>query len=380
MWVGVARESPSALVPTFGCVSGAIRHHYVPVFLQRRFALRPADPKAMLVRLDVSSGRCRTANPLNEAVRRRYYRMEDEEGNVDDGAEAVLSAIESRAAEVITGIVDDPTRPPGPEGMVGLAQFVATLANRTPDARADLAAMDVEIAKLDAELRLSDLDAVRRAVGPDATRAEALEQQAQWLEDINSGKLFFESTPTREVGLMLEGMLAVAPWLFEKALWTVLIAPEDHAFVLSDAPVAHYDPTPKVEGAGAGFASSPGSMTIVPVDSRMALLITPSPDGLWSWYHRHVDADLVDDVNLLIYAQADEAIFARSQELATKVRRQAKANPRRVGRYARRRPMLWVTETGPTDPLDARPRTFVGRNRDRTITRLLSYDGPHRRP
>ena len=279
------------------------------------------------------------------------------------------------AARIIARVVEQPARVPAPEDIVGLSTFVTTMAHRTPDARADLAAADVEIAKLMAQRLLSDPEAIRRALKPQATDEEVAEIQRRVLNDLRENRIEFESTPSREVGFMLAAIQPVTEWLISRAAWHVLVAPPDRQFVLSDAPVAQYDPTPKVPDAGAGFESSPNSMTIFAIDPRFAVLIRPSGDRLFDWRTREVDKRTVDDINLLIYAQADEAIFGSQQAIITGVRRDAKQSPRRLGEYRRRRARIWVTEIGSEDrPGTGGVRRFTSVNRDGPATRDFYLD------
>lgn len=147
----------------------AIIQHYIPTFLQRRFGVDPETKKTKVFRLDTSSGSCRLANPRNEAAERRYYRLIDEDGNIDDSVENLLSDIEHRGASVIRSIVVSPTAPIDPQDLLSVAIFVATMKCRTPEGRADLADADVEIAKLAAIQLFSDPEAVRRSMDPGAT-------------------------------------------------------------------------------------------------------------------------------------------------------------------------------------------------------------------
>jgi hypothetical protein len=350
-------------------VAGAVRHHYLPTFLQRRFGCDPGDARTQIVRLDLKTGTSRRSSPTNEAVRRHYYRLEDEDGNVEDGVEGLLSMIESRAAKIIRRIVAAPTCTPEPEEIVGLAMFVATMAHRTPDARADLAFADVELSKLVAERLFSDTEAARRALGEDLTDEEVSARQQALLDDLRNGRIAFESTPAREVGFMLAAMAPITEWLISKAAWTVLVTPPERSFVLSDAPVVQYDMTPKAAEAGAGFDSSPGAMTVFAVDPSVALLIQPSVDDLLDWRTRAIDAVTVDDINLLIYAQADQAIYGPSQAILTGLRADAKRSPKWIGEYRRRRARIWITEVGPEDqPGEGGVRRFRSVNRDGVAT------------
>ena len=144
------------------------------------------------------------------------------------------------------------------------------------------------MAKVYAMRLFSDVNAVKRALGPTASDHAVVETRQRLLDDLRDGRIYFESTPTREVGLLFSGLPAEVEWLFSKGDWTVLLAPAGRQFILSDAPVAHYDPTPKFEGAGAGLASSPEAMTFLPIDPQVMLMLRPSADGLLNWHTRRI--------------------------------------------------------------------------------------------
>ncbi|UGS36107.1 DUF4238 domain-containing protein [Capillimicrobium parvum] len=347
----------------------AARHHYLPRFLQRRFGCDPADRNTTVVRMDVSTGECRAVHPAKEASLDRYYRLTDNNAKNEDGVEGLLGRIESAAAPAITKVVGSGGEPPEPRKLVGLARFVATLAFRTPDARADLAAADIEFSKLAARQLFSDPAATRRALGPDATYEAVARWQRKLLDGLRDGNITFERDPVREIGMMLRAVEPLTQWLISAAWWELLRAPQGRQFVLSDAPVAHRDPTPPLDGAGAGFNSSPGAMTVLPIDPVVALLIRPAPDGLLNWVARDVGEALVDDLNLLIYAQAGEAVYASSRQILEEVRANARRDPQRVVELRRRRMRVWVGELGPKDaPGQGGVREFTGRNRDGTVT------------
>lgn len=368
---GHRREEAAGRRRILGFVPG-INQHYLPKFLQRRFGVNPQDKKTKVFRLDTRTGACRKANPRNEAAERHYYRLVDEDGVINDDADEFLDSVESRAAAVIQRLVSAPNAEPLPEDLVTLALFVATMKSRTPEGRADLADADVEFGKLAGQRLFSDPEAVRRGLPPGATDQEVEATRQRLLDDLRDGRIYFESSPTRELGMMFAALPSLVEWLISEGDWTVLVAPADRQLVLSDAPVAHYDPAPRADGAGAGFASSPDAMTFVPIDPRVGLLIRPSSDRLLNWRSRPVDRDLVDDLNLLTYAQAGSAIFGSSQEIVTGVRRDARRNRARVAEYGRRRPRIWVTEIGPDDePGRGGVRKFRSTNRDGTVERRM---------
>jgi len=192
------------------------------------------------------------------------------------------------------------------------------------------------------------------------------------VSDLLERRIEFKSTPMREIGMLLEAVPVVGEWLMTKASWTVLRAPSDRQFIVSDAPVAQYDPTPKVPGAGAGFESSPASMTVLPIDPSAALLIQPSPDGFTSLpTQRHITREQVDDINLLSYAQADQAIFGPVKAILAGVHAGAADDPARVAAYRRQRARIWLSEMGSAAPGSDEVLTLTGVNRDGSVTRQL---------
>jgi hypothetical protein len=349
------------------------QHHYLPQFLQRRFGCAPGNPKTKVARLELASGKTRVSSPRNQATRRHFYRAVLEDGTFDDQAEELFGMIESSAASAIDRLMAAPSALPSAEEIVDLAKFIATLLHRTPDGRADLAAMDIEMNKLAAKAMFSDPECVRRGLPAGASDAEVQVWRARLLRDLASGDIVFSSTPTREIGLVFGALAPTVEWLFSAARWTLLTAPHDCEFILADAPIAQYDPGRAFEEAGAGFDSSPRAMTLVPIDRHAALLIQPSPDGLWDWRARHIGPELVDDVNALFCAQAEDAIFGSSPERLQAVAASARANPQRQHGYRRRRARIWVSRVEPDDAASATEgaRLFHSTNRDGTVTRTV---------
>lgn len=94
-------------------------------------------------------------NPLNEAVVGHYYRIVLEDGTVIDEADKALDRIETMAAEVVPKL-DDPGYTVTGDDVYRLMLFIATLKNRTPQAREGLREADERAAELHFEVMLSD--------------------------------------------------------------------------------------------------------------------------------------------------------------------------------------------------------------------------------
>lgn len=343
------------------------KQHYVPRFLIRRFAVDQTDPASLAYKLDIRTGKPWKVSPASEAKHDWFYRITTDDGEIDDSADELLTRLENDAARVIRSIADVPSREPTVNEIRQLALFIVTLKQRTPEGREQLREADIRTAELTAEVRLSDPQLSVEMAGIGKSVEEVDRERRQLLQDLRDGRVEFGCPPSREVALMFGAIEEGATFLCTEMSWTCQVAPPGHSFVLSDHPVAHYDPTPKVEGAGAGFASSPNSQTTVPIDRRVVLLLCPSRG--WSWRTVRLTPGAVDATNLLVYAQAREAIFGESQALVTGVRRIAKAEPAARARFARRPTRIWVADAD--EAASGGVRTFTSTYKGETISGQL---------
>src|SRR5207244_511466 len=96
------------------------------------------------------------------------------------------------------------------------------------------------------------------------------EWQQKMLSQLESGEIGFESTPEREVGLMFMGLDRLAPTFVDEFDWRFLDVPDEMCeVVLPDVGIAMFDPTPRFEGSGTGFASSPNAETALYLSPRL---------------------------------------------------------------------------------------------------------------
>ena len=345
------------------------RQHYVPRFLPRRFAVAPEDKRSLIWKLEKSSGRPLRVNPANEVVVGRYYRMVLDDGEVIDEADKVLDRIEDMAVDVIRRVAE-PSYPVSADDVQVLMLFIATLKSRTPQTRETLREMDERAAELFLEMQLSDRGRYHemvRAGQPERAEADVEAERLRLLEDVRTGRIGMVSSAEREVALMFAGLEETTKTLFEQlSIRRVRIREEDGAaFVLSDHPVAHYDPEPKTPEAGAGFISSPGSQTWVPLDPRFGLLL--SPEDPRTWEDITAGRAEVDELNLLTYAWARDAIYGPTQQAVTRVRQVAKQKPRLLSEFRYRPGRVWIARSdgGPG------PHEFRSRFRGKMVTREL---------
>lgn len=347
------------------------RQHYVPRFLLRRFSIDPANKKSLIYRLDKDTGRNRRVNTTNEVVIGHYYRIKHEDGTVDDTADEVLDRIEDMAADVVAKLADPAYSVTG-EDVQKLLLFIVTLKQRTPQGREALRETDERTAELWMEATLSDREhyhRVMRKYGGSDDEIEADRLRA--LEDLRNGRLVMESTPEREVALMFTALEQTTKKLSEEIGCVCVRVPAGSpaTFIVSDHPVSHYDPTPKTPEAGAGFMSSPASLTLVPLDPKFALLLVQGKPQTWT--DLETAAGDVDELNLLTYAWARDAIYGPTQEAVTGVRREARRNRKMLAEFAYRPPRIWVAEVDEESAERAGPHAFTSRFKGQQVTRKL---------
>jgi hypothetical protein len=306
-------------------------------------------------------------NPINEAVIGHYYRIVLDDGSVLTEADEALDRIESMAADLLPKLAD-PEYPVTASDVYRLILFTVSLKNRTPQAREALREADERSNELMFEVMLSYRDQYERVMSKHGGAPEDLEaQRLKMLEDLRAGRLQLETTPEREVALMLLGLEEVTNKLFEALGITCLRIPDGskRRFVLSDHPVSHYDPNPKTPEAGVGFMSTAGSVTWLPLDPRFGVLLGQQHPG--AWQNDELSDMEVDELNVQTYAWARDAIYGPSQEAITYVRRTAKRNRALLHELRYRPQRVWVTRGDGR----AGPQEFASRFRGETVRRTL---------
>jgi hypothetical protein len=358
------------------------QQHYLPQFHQRRFGIEPRNKKTWVWRLDKKSGKPEQVDPADEAVIDHYYTVTLEDGTTANHADDVLGRFESDAAPVIERIVKSATYKITGRDVQALLFYIVTLKNRTPQAREALNENDRRANEMLLEAMLSDRERYHRTMAKDGKSPEETEaMRLKMLVDLQAGDIVMESTPDREIALMLIAVEDIARKLFDEIGIICLRLPADSkvGFVTSDHPVAHYDPAPESPEAGVSFMSSPQSITLIALDPRLALLLVQ--DNPQQWLSPEVDEEDVNEANLLTYAWAQTAIYGPSQFAVTRVRALAKKKPKLMAEFRYRPPRVWIGRGG--DPTKGGPVDFSSQFKDRTATRTLyvpsdSLDDPKR--
>ncbi len=245
------------------------RQHYVPVFYLRRFVdetCPPGQEPCLWVYQKGQNTAFRRA-PKNVAAELHFYSVDSPDGERDSEAEELLSSIESRAARIWHDLSNrDLCLSSEERGAV--AEFVASMAVRTPHIRAAIDAPIDGLARQIIDLTLAHYDeltdAQRQTIG--LSRAELQRASAP-------GVFRFEASRAFQVGMMLSVIPRIARMVYDMSL-ALLHSSAEHPYVTSDSPVVLVNPClPPSWPGGAGFAQ-PGVEITLPVDAHLAMLFT----------------------------------------------------------------------------------------------------------
>lgn len=317
------------------------RNHYVPQFLLSRFV----SSTGKLWQLNKKSGQPEQRSPKSVAVVHDYYSVNPRsfDGGLPETPEDLLGKTEGPAARIIAEMASTHLEPNGRCRDV-LALFLANLDVRGPSGR-------------------SQTESVVRATLQEATIAllESPEPYREWRAQsgpIDEGSIeqerltMLESARRGEdvtlsddnyVAIMLAQGSQLSPIVADLG-WMLLVAEGDYDFILSDTPVAHWDPAAPAFSAAA-WRSSPEAQTTIPLDPEHCLCVGAS---FSDWSVHQVDHRVAEEVNLRSYAWADTCVYGRSQKTLQDVHSIAKRCPHRLLGMNRNGSVVVVERNHPT--------------------------------
>lgn len=248
------------------------RQHYLPHFLLRRFGVRSGRWEGHTWRLDKANGTARAVVPKTEAAEPFYYDLpgqvlvDPDTGQDVPPPEHVIQIIESGFASAIIKL--EAEKELDGRNVWSLGLFAALQSGRTPTGRAQLRFLDELLAKETSELKLSARKQTieyLRSNDPSLTEEEAEQQRLKMIDDLQSGRVFFRSTPEREICLMLMNIDEKARLILEQCDWIFARFSGRVPLVLSDVGLTRYDPAPRNPLGGAAFLSGPFAETVINV-------------------------------------------------------------------------------------------------------------------
>jgi hypothetical protein len=331
-------------------MSGPKRQHFVPKFLLRRFALTDGRWQGHVFRLSVAGGPARPAVPRTEAAKNRYYDLPEElVGDVQP--ETLLAQIESGAAAALKRLESGIAL--RDEDFGHLAYFVALQTNRTPQDRAEARFFDEFMALQMNELRFSAREqavAFLREHQPELSEEEADAERMRILDDLNAGRLRFESTAEREIASMFLGLNEAAQELINNCDFELVEFRGAVELVLPDTGYSRYDPNPRVPGTGSGFVGTDTVETALPVGPRRALVVTR---GAARVGRSEAGREYAEELNLRAFAQSQACIYGRGQAPVVAALQLARCRRTDLAERRRRARTMWILERQDGAPDDA---------------------------
>jgi hypothetical protein len=309
--------------------ASAGRHHFVPAFALAQFA-RPAARKGWLTQLDVRSGTPQKTRPNDASFETGLYMYENTAGEQSATVEAFFSIVEKHAAPALRQLRECPAEITAHE-REAISYFLAFQESRTPAGLARSEHIRQATMEVQAALDVGTAAAFEESIGrhlqdgqsPAEREALRLRMQAELLE----GRVSYETPRAGALKLIIEGAHEIARTIFSLD-WTVITADESE-FITSDHPISMVDTSPEHPWSGNAWKSSPGAVSFYPLSPSKGLFLRPGDCGLSTG---HADASQVRRFNLMTYGWAQRHVFGTSQEVLTRVRRQARQFPRDVVR------------------------------------------------
>lgn len=180
-------------------------------------------------------------------------------------------------------------------------------------------------------------DYFRKELGQKFSEAEIEAMHDELLGQFREGHVVAQATPDQEVLSMFMATPEIAIELASRLSLGILHATEGE-FVLADHPVCIYDPLAPAD-RGAGWISSPSSQVTFPISRTTCLLFRP---GRPRFAHFDVGHDVVADINLHSYANAEWAIYGSGQRWLQDTRTLARRQKSKVSMYEPKKPRLII--------------------------------------
>jgi hypothetical protein len=331
------------------------RHHYVPRFLLNRFAIM-RDGHHFICDYRLADAKVTSLSTADVAVVKDYNTLKTQSKAEAGLIELFFSLFEEQAAPIINSLVAG--KEPSLMEMGVLANFVAAQQVRTPRGRGYARFMMEEARRMYLINQIATgaeqtRDHLRETMGREPTDDEVSQWQADTIAILENDVKVLANRDHEVVGQTI-ALEKLAEAVFTKEV-VVLHAPpaKGFRFVLSDEPLARYDPAnPK---GNAGWLSSPTFEATLPIDPTACLLFRTGTPG--SVRHVRCPAPRVEEVNLRAFAWARDSVFGPTADGFQAVVSQAKAKPEVVELWRPQAPNIYILE-GPA-PASAKVASVI---------------------
>ena len=223
-------------------VNKKIRHHYIPQCLSRKFCLEGK----LLFQYDSQKGKVSKSSPKDIFVRKKYHSVTKDGRHFDHNCiEDMFMRFESEGCRIISEIIKTKSLNFDANGKYWMSSFWSLMYLRVPVARDD-----AETSLLDTVHYSTKL---RDKMGKLPSMPEELKKNAESISDLlDKGELRFSISLPQITMMPLIIIKNIADIIF-KMNWCLLWSDESDYFLLSDNPVAIFDPDIEINN-GYGFA------------------------------------------------------------------------------------------------------------------------------
>jgi hypothetical protein len=298
----------------------ARRHHYVPAFYLKQFAMPQDRFEGRLYVYDRESGRAWPSSPDNSAHQRDFYRV-NIEGEHPNLAENTYEALETRFAPTLASVCERGTLPTDPTAMREFLAFVASQATRTPRVRemqqrfyGDVHMMTLRMLATDKPAFMKQLREMDGEISKisDEEADDLFAELGERVSTNSPAPIGFEQTrligDTLDLAVELEDMLARRHWILGRP------NDDDARFITTDDPV-HLQPatSQRMHPIGSPSFGDANTNVLVPLGPRLLLFGLSRPSDR---ARLRLSRRAVAEINGALAYTAHRFIFSLEQRFA----------------------------------------------------------------
>lgn len=276
-------------------MSESKRHHYLPQFYLKKFC----KDKLVCV-FDRKKSEYRFQQPINTAVKKHYYSLEDVPSDKIVNIEKTLSQIESVGADIISKLENREKL--SLQDKKEFSLFLGFMMFRTPSFEESVNANDERMYQWAADHIFSEDSKTKSKI--------SLEFKQLYNKEKPKIKIISRNSSLKH---MVDASLHVQE-SFEKMDWAIFHCPETASFVTTDNPLFIAPPQASrgsVYGVG---ILSPGAEKIFSLSARSCLVMFEKREGSVV-FHENIDKKFTKKINCCIVAHAYNFAFGRDRPL-----------------------------------------------------------------
>ncbi|MBP7527333.1 MAG: DUF4238 domain-containing protein [Syntrophorhabdaceae bacterium] len=289
-------------------MNGPKRHHYLPQFYLEGFCR-----DGYLWVFDRETSEFRRQTPVNTAIQKHYYTVEDKDGKKDTSIEAFLSEIEGASKPVIQKI--EAKEQISDDDKYAMSVFIAFLMHRVPDFEKSVNKIGEHMIKHMADVMFSDeerAELMMKRYAEDRGGDESEMSAKDLVAFHKSGAYKIDMHRNVSLRCMLNMSTDIAN-LFFQLDWILFHVPKKSSFVTSDSPVFIIPPVDWNANTvyGVGLATR-GAQKVVPLTQEVCLVMCDRGERM---LHGDLANDNVRRLNRSIAYYSDRFLIGRDEAL-----------------------------------------------------------------